>query len=279
MKTHSEPLVSVIMPVYNGEKYIEAAVNSILNQSYQNIELLILDNGSTDGTHVLIEQIMREDKRLKSLHISKPLGYGGEVASNVAASKAKGTFIAKLDADDIAKPERIAKQVSFLLSNPTIFMVGSNIELIDKEGKKIGIRTYPSNNQDIYSEFYLRCPIANPSVMYRNILTEDMYKIRFPHFNDYYSLFLLINQGKKQFYNIQECLTLYRIHDNNTVFTNLREKWKVNVDIKNCFIKEFGYVAPFHHLAKIALVTTVINLLPERLLIKVMNKSRQLIKV
>lgn len=276
MNTLATPLVSVIMPVYNGERYLAQAVESILSQTYTNLELLILDNGSSDGTAGIIAGYARRDHRVRPLWEPVPLGYGGEVASNVAARRAKGAFIAKLDADDVAMPDRLAKQISYLTAHPDVFLVGSQLKLIDESGRVMGTRTYPITHEKIYFEFYLRFPIANPAVMYRNVLKEDLYQIRFAHFNDYYSLFRLMQAGYRM-HNLPESLTAYRIHTTNTVFTNLRAKWRSNVAIKQHFVDEFGYVASWAHRAKIAAITTAINLFPEKILIKSMSKARQLI--
>ncbi len=265
------------MPVYNGERFLAEAIESVLNQSYPYLELLVLDNGSSDRTAQIVTSYAQKDSRVRPLYEPEPFGYGGELASNVAARHAKGTFIAKLDADDLAKSDRFAKQVAFLTENPDIFLVGSNVELINERGLVTGQRKYPTAHQAIRDEFYLRFPIANPSIMYRNALTDDLYKIRFPHFNDYYSLFLLMHQEKKRFYNLSESLTAYRIHTRNTVFTNLRVKWKSNMAIKRAFVEEFGYAAPWKHRTKVAAITLFINSLPERFLIAIMNQTRRII--
>ncbi|WP_082111698.1 glycosyltransferase family 2 protein [Spirosoma radiotolerans] len=264
------------MPVYNGERFLAEAIESILAQEYTNFELLILDNGSTDGTPDLLSHFARLDSRIRLLHEPNPLGYGGEVASNIATKQAKGKFIAKLDSDDIATPDRLAKQAGYLMDHPDVFLVGSQLTLINERGQVTGTRLYPLTHEEIYNEFYLRFPIANPAIMYRNDLSEDLYQIRFPHFNDYYSLFRLLQEGYRV-YNLPETLTAYRVHTTNTVFTNLRTKWRSNVAIKKAFVHEFGYSPPWIHQLKIVAITWVINLFPEPMLIKSMNKARQLI--
>ncbi|GAB3323324.1 hypothetical protein GCM10027299_19450 [Larkinella ripae] len=271
------PLVSVIMPVYNGERFLSAALESVLNQTHRNLEVLVLDNGSTDGSRSIIEAFARRDSRVKPLYEPAPLGYGGEVATNVASRHARGEFLAKLDADDMAHPERLAKQVAFLQANPAVFLVGSWLTLVDERGRTTGFRQYPVGHQAIYDEFYLRFPIANPSVLYRNNFQHhDLYQIRFPHFNDYYSLFVQLNQGYKM-HNLPEYLTAYRIHDTNTVFTNLRAKWRSNLEIKETFVREFAYRTTRRHRLKIKLITLAINTFPESFLIRVMNQARQLL--
>lgn len=277
MNNPSTPLVSVIMPVYNGERFLSRALESILNQSYSNLEILVLDNGSTDGTRPIIESFAQRDSRVRPLYEPAPLGYGGEVATNVATRQARGEFLAKLDADDVAHPDRLTKQVAFLQANPAVFLVGSWLKLIDENGQPTGYRNYPVSHEAIYDEFYLRFPIANPAVLYRNRFRKtDLYQIRFPHFNDYYSLFVQLIQGNKM-HNLPEYLTEYRIHDTNTVFTKLREKWRSNLEIKETFVREFGYTPSRMHRFKIKLISLVINNFPESFLIRMMNQARRLL--
>ncbi len=276
MTTPDCPLVSVIMPVYNGERFLEQAIESILEQSYRQLELIIINNGSTDNTATILAAYAQKDRRITILFHPEPLGHAGEAASNLASRHAKGKYIAKLDADDVAVPNRIEKQVVFLETNPAIFLVGSYLELIDSHSRSVGIRRYPLRSEAIYSEFYLRFPVANPAIMYRNgVLADDFYTLRHKSFtDDYYSLFLHIHNGLL-FANLPEPLTLYRVHDSNTVFTNLRMKWMINMDVKKAFVHDFGYHAPWSHRVRIRLITVFINTLPEKLLIKFMNQARQ----
>lgn len=279
MDHSNTPLVSVIMPVYNGERFVVEAVMSILNQSYKNVELIIVNDGSTDNTPLLLQQIAADDKRIRLLTNPKPLGHAGEAAFNKATELARGTYIAKLDADDIAIPERIAVQVAYLNEHPDIFLAGSFLELIDEYGAKIGTRTYPTNPDVIFSEFYYRNCIGNPSIMYRNnVVAGGIYLLKNEVFtDDYYSFFIHMNNGHK-FANIPRYLTQYRIHKSNTVFTDIRRKWAINVGVKKSFINDFGYYAPLNHRIKIGLITLAINTIPEKVLIKIMNQVRRILK-
>lgn len=279
MTSIASPLVSVIMPVYNGERYLAQAIDSVLAQCYTHLELIIINNGSTDGTAAILDEHARKDNRIVVLFYPEPLGHAGEAASNMASLQAKGKYIAKLDADDIAVPDRIKKQVAFLEANPTIFLVGSYLELIDNKGQRLGVRSYPLTSEAIYSEFYLRLPVANPAIMYRNgIIKGDFYTLRHKTFtDDYYSLFVHLHSGLR-FANLPEPLTRYRVHDSNTVFTNLRGKWAINMGVKKAFVREFRYQAPLSHRLKIGIITALINTIPERLLVKFMNQARQLLK-
>lgn len=278
MNTSAAPLVSVIMPVYNGERYLAQAVESILSQTYPNIELIVLNNGSTDGTADILAQYARQDHRVIILFHPEPLGHAGEAASNVASRQARGQYIAKLDADDVANPNRLEKQVAFLEANPAVFLVGSYLELIDGNDRKLGVRTYPLTSEAIYREFYLRFPVANPAIMYRNgVVDGDFYQLRHKLFtDDYYSLFVHLHRGLT-FANLPEPLTRYRVHDANTVFTNLRQKWDINMDVKQRFVRDFGYVPPLTHRLLVGLISVGIHLFPERFLRRIMNQTRTLL--
>jgi len=265
------------MPVYNGERFLAEAIESVLNQSYGAFELIIINDGSTDRTASITDQYARQDTRIRVLTNETAQGFGGEKASNSAYKLATGKYIAKLDADDIAHPARLSKQVAFLDQNPDIFLVGSFLELIDITGQVTGQRKYPVNHQSIYQNFYYKSGIGHPSVMFRNGVVEtDFYALRFPALNDYYSFFLLMKAGHRVA-NLPEYLVQYRIHDANTVFTNLPHKWAVNMAIKQSFVREFGYKAPLHHRLLLQLITLGITVLPERFLIRIMNQTRKIL--
>ncbi len=276
MDASTSPLVSVIMPVYNGERFLAAAIESVLAQSLTDFELIIVNDGSTDSTAAMLAQYARKDARISLITNEVAQGYGGEKASNMAYKMAKGKYIAKLDADDVAHSSRLAKQVAFLNTNPTVFLVGSFLEIIDAQGHTTGTRQYPLTHKGIYQAFYYRSTIGHPSIMFRNhLLTGDFYQLRFPALNDYYSFFCLMKAGYKVA-NLPEYLVQYRIHDSNTVFTDLRRKWAVNMDIKQSFVEDFGYKASLKHRLLLKLLTIGINLGSEKFLIRIMDKTRKL---
>src|ERR1700681_1475187 len=133
------PLVSVVLPVYNGERYLTQSINSILFQTYSNWELIIINDGSSDNTENLI--LNYPDKRIK--YISNDGNKGIIYSLNKGLEKAKGEFIARLDADDVALPFRIEKQVEFLTENTDYAMCGSYFQTIDSNGKILKNVTFP----------------------------------------------------------------------------------------------------------------------------------------
>lgn len=128
-------MISVIMPAYNAEKYIASAIESILNQTYQAFELIIVDDGSTDSTVGIIRSYMENDSRIRLIQNEHG---GANKARNTAIDAAQYEWIACLDADDVAYPERFEKQIAYLDANPDVVVLGSYMHQINVEGKIIG---------------------------------------------------------------------------------------------------------------------------------------------
>jgi glycosyltransferase involved in cell wall biosynthesis len=131
----SIPKVSVLMPNYNCEKYIAEAIESILDQSFTDFEFIIIDDCSTDGSWKIIQEYAEKDARInamkneENLKICKTLNRGIEIA--------KGEYIARMDSDDIAKPEWLEKVFQEIVSDSNIGICGANFDVIDSKGKKI----------------------------------------------------------------------------------------------------------------------------------------------
>ncbi|TDW50206.1 glycosyltransferase involved in cell wall biosynthesis [Flavobacterium sp. 270] len=130
-------LVSIIIPTYNTEKFITATLQSVQNQSYQNWEMILVDDASTDQTVSIIEEFAQKDDRIKLFKLEKNSGNG--FARNIALEKAAGKYIAYLDADDLWFPEKLEKQIQFLKDNNLHFTF-SFYDCIDEEGKDLNRR-------------------------------------------------------------------------------------------------------------------------------------------
>lgn len=262
--------VSVIMPVYNSKEFVAESIESILGQSYSNWELIIVDDGSTDGSGAIIDGYSKADQRIKVVRNSQPSGFGGEAAANQAIKLARGKYIAKMDSDDVSLTERLTKEVEFLDENPDVFMVGGWARVIDEKGRIRGERRVPVASQDIWEEFYLRSCVVHPSIMFRNERGgRDFYDLRFRHFNDYHTFFELMKQGKRVA-NIPDFLIHYRVHGKNTVYTNLKEKFEENYKIKQSFLDE-KYRPKMVYRLIVEIQRLIIWLLPENWLIFLIN--------
>lgn len=152
LRGNDSPLVSVIMPVYNAGGFLVEAIESILHQTYRKFEFIIVDDCSTDGSWKVISRYQRRyPKVIKAIRMKKQLNKGGDASANTAYRMTRGAFIARMDADDIAHPERLEKQVKFLHDNPDVLMVGSQAHVINKSGEVVGDKTVPTSHEEIYA--------------------------------------------------------------------------------------------------------------------------------
>src|SRR5258708_3222455 len=164
--TMPAPRVSVVMPVLNGGSFLEAALESILQQSFKDFELIAIDDGSTDQSVSLLSGFARSDERIRLITQAN----AGIVASlNRALGLARGEYLARMDADDVALPSRFAMQVAYLDGHPDVAVVGSAIRLIDADGNTIRDVDYPLAPAEV-CKFLVQigCALAHPAVMMRN---------------------------------------------------------------------------------------------------------------
>jgi len=270
-KTVINPLVSVIMPVYNAAEFLVEAIESILNQSYRNFEFLIVDDGSTDDSWKIIKKYQNKfPKLLKTFRLKKNINAAGNGAVNAVLPEAKGEFIARMDADDVAHPQRLEKQVNFLLEHPEIILVGTQAKVIDPKGKTIGKKSYPLVHEEIYKKYAEVHPIIHPSCMIQRTLLPNgnrLYEMRCGVNDDYYTFFRLLNYGK--FANLPEYLLSYRIHKDNSSLKNLKEKYANISKIRKLAQEKFGYKVSLKAKALILLQDVLVNFIPEEMLVTV----------
>ena len=201
------PLVSVLMNCYNGEKYLREAIESVLLQSYKNWELIFWDNQSNDLSATIFNSY--EDVRLKYFLAPQHTDLGA--ARILAQEHLHGTYVAVLDADDVAHPDRFLKQVEFLEINQNVALVGSWVKLIDSEGIFLSELTPPSDPMLINDLIGWKNPIAHSAVMYRGKAAKEVggYSRYFSYAQDYC---LLINLAEKhQIAVLNEFLCTYRM--------------------------------------------------------------------
>jgi len=203
------PKISVIMPLYNGGKYLRESIDSILNQTYADFELILINDGSSDDTESII--LSYTDQRI--VYIKNEQNLGLIKTLNKGLDNAKGEFIARMDQDDISRPERFEKQVAILEENPEIGLCGSWFTvLIDKQESKIVQHT--ENSQTIKIQLLAHCVIGHPTVMLRKkALMNLRYDTDYQAAEDYE--FWTRLSRITNLYNIQESLLIYRYHDTN----------------------------------------------------------------
>ena len=164
-----QPRVSVILTAYNEERYIRRAVDSILAQTFTDFELILLDDGSTDGTWEIMQEF--DDPRIRRERLGRA---GRSRALNHGLSLARGEYIAIMDADDESLPERLARQVAFLDSHPAISILGTAYYKYDAMRDERYIRCHPQADEDIRRAMAIGIPICHGSVMFRKAVVEKV---------------------------------------------------------------------------------------------------------
>ncbi|RXJ84875.1 glycosyltransferase family 2 protein [Arcobacter sp. CECT 8985] len=204
---NDNPMVSVVMSVYNAEKYLDEAIQSILNQTYKNFEFIIINDGSMDKSLDIIDKFKAQDERI--IVISRE--NKGLIASlNEGIKKAKGKYIARMDADDISLPTRFEEQVEFLDKNQDIAVCGTWVEVFGKNRKKT-IWKMPINDDELKVRLLFSVSFAHPSIMMKKEFIQRhgiKYKEEYKHAEDY--KFWLDSSKYTKFANISKVLFRYR---------------------------------------------------------------------
>lgn len=205
-----ESLVSIITPTYNCGKFIAETMDSVINQSYKNWEMIIVDDCSTDNTKEVVEEYIKKDSRIKYHILEK--NSGAAVSRTKAMELAKGKYIAFLDSDDLWTKDKLEKQIKFMEENNYNFTC-TDYEQIDEKGNSLNkiIKTKTKTN---YNGVLLTCPVGNSTVMYN---VEALGKFVVPNIrkrNDD-ALWLQILKKEEYIYGMKEVLMKYRIRENS----------------------------------------------------------------
>lgn len=202
------PKISVVMPVYNGEKYLREAIDSILNQTFTDFEFIIINDASKDRTEEII--MSYADDRIVYLKNEQNLGVAGTL--NRGLEVAKGEYIARIDADDIAVPERFSKQVKYMDKHSNVGVLGSDI-IIFGEGLEDREYTFSHKKEDAKAGLFFKSSIAHPTVMLRCSILKDnslKYTEKYNGFEDFALWWNIAKYG--DIVVIPECLVKYRQH-------------------------------------------------------------------
>lgn len=212
-------LISIVMPIFNGEAHIKESMDSLINQTYKEIEILCFDDGSYDNTLNILKEYRKRDKRINIFHrennLKKGFNKGISETLNELIKKSKGTYIARMDADDISDLRRIELQYNQMKKTKSD-VCGSNIELIDKDSVSLSkVIKFPIKHEEIREGLAFYCCLAHPSVLLKkesiNHEIKNLYKNL--QCEDYDLWTRLIIKGLI-FENIDLELIKYRIHDN-----------------------------------------------------------------
>jgi NAD(P)-dependent dehydrogenase (short-subunit alcohol dehydrogenase family) len=204
------PRVSVVLPVWNGERFLVRAIESVLSQTFTSLELLVIDDGSTDETAAIARGFAARDARV--VVVTREHG-GVAQALNAGIAAARGQYIARMDADDVSFPSRLQRQIEFLDARPDCVAVGTAVEIIDEIGEHVGTKTFAETHDEIESELIGgTSAIAHPTVLARRdaLVAVGGYELdRYPS-EDYDLWIRLVEKG--QLANLREPLLAYRRH-------------------------------------------------------------------
>jgi glycosyltransferase involved in cell wall biosynthesis len=212
--TTKGPLVSVMMPTYNGAAYLREAIDSILNQTYTGWELIVVDDGSTDETPAILQAYCHQDARIKAYRIA----HGGRgKARNKCLEEASGKYIAVCDSDDISLPNRFKAHVNFLETHPDIGVVSAQILHFDYQNAPTRLYSYPETPEQIKARFDKgKMGVANSASMFRRELIDKVgvYSEECLRAQDL-EFFLRVNEVSR-FATLPDDLLLYRNNPNTT---------------------------------------------------------------
>ena len=234
-KLPTTPLVTVSMPAFNSERYIAEAIESILAQSYENFELIIVDDGSTDRTREIVERY--SDPRI--IKIFSDQNRGLITTRNLIASIAKGKYLALLDADDRAFPERLQLQVDFLESNAAD-ICGADHWTLNQANGEMKRSKQRHTDSDIRALLSICSPLCNPAIMGRlEIFKQFPYKSSYMHAEDY-CLWTEIALAGYRFANIERKLIVYRLHSTQTSVNYLQAARNVFSQAQARYLQTLG---------------------------------------
>jgi len=222
MMKKKQPKVSVVMSVYNRAEYAKTAINSILNQTFTDFELIIFDNGSTDNSGEVIQNFADNDERI--IFIKNPQNINYTLNLIKGFKLARGEYIARMDDDDISMPERFERQVEYLDSHPEVVVLGSFINTFGNSGMKSWINLSEPDEVEVAMNFFN--PICHPTVMIRKSFLEKhklKYNIKELYAEDYRLWADIISCGGK-IANLPEELLNYRCHKQSATMTSKTAK-------------------------------------------------------
>lgn len=232
---NNNPIVTVLMPVYNGEKYLKEAIDSILGQTFTDFEFLIVDDCSSDNSVRIIKSY--SDTRIVVLQNKENLGQSS--TANMGFCMARGKYIVRFDCDDISLPHRVQVQVSFMEKNPEVVMCGSNIQCF---GERHDAWNYPKSDYEIRCALLFDSPFASSSViMRRDIFVREklFYNVALRYAEDY-DLWSRIPR-KYKLANLPEILVKRRIHCDQ-ITNNIQENVRFSISniIRKRLIESLG---------------------------------------
>lgn len=213
--------VSAIMSVYNGEKYLRKAIESILTQTFEDFEFIAINDGSADSTPKMLAGYEEKDPRIKVIH---QCNLGLTRSLNKGIQMAQGEYVARLDADDVALPERLEKQLQFMEDNPHVGVLGTAYYEIDAHGQIVGKKVFPLRDGELRKALIRYNPLFHGSAMIRRTVFErvGLYNESFLRSQDYELWFRVAKHFKLA--NLAEPLMMRRYEAANISVASERQQ-------------------------------------------------------
>ncbi len=232
--------LSVVMAVYNQAETLSPAVQSILEQSFSDFELVIVDDHSSDETPGLLSEWRTKDKRIKVITNTRHLGLTKSL--NLGLKQVKTKLIARMDADDIALPQRFKRQRDYLLSHSKIGLLGTAVRLIDETGKFLKIKQLPASQEKIRQSILSFCPFVHPTWMLRRSVLDEVgtYNEAFAYAQDYELALRIISRFPGA--NLLDPLLNYRVNSAQTIsLRHLKQQERLALKARFLALAKYGY--------------------------------------
>lgn len=273
----NKPLITVYMPVFNAAKFLDQSIQSILTQTFSDFEFIIVDDASTDNSWKIIKSYAKKDSRIIAL--KNHINLGVSLTSNIAISKARGKFLARMDADDISLPDRLKNQISYLKKQSQVVAVGGQCLIIDKDNQVVGSKNFPTKFKKLAKMIFWAIPIQQPSMMVNlSKLPKDFvwYSPNKSSAEEVDLMFRFMLYG--QINNLSNYLLFYRHLDSSLSHQNPKNTFNLTIKSRLAAIK-LGFRPTFSAIILNLCQITIISLLPNPLinqiwvLLRVINKS------
>jgi hypothetical protein len=230
------PRVTVLMPVFNGRKYLAESMDSVLRQAFNDFEFLIMDDGSTDGSADFVASYSDPRIRLERLQSNKGL----PAVLNLGLDLARGDYVARMDSDDICLPHRLTRQILFMDAHPEIGISGAWMESFG-HGRPSSVWQCPLEHEKIVCKLLFESALFHPTVIIRRSAFQNsglFYDSHYPHAEDYELWSRCSNQIK--FANLGEVLLRYRLHAQSVGCQHLEVKLHSAAQVRNSWLKQLG---------------------------------------
>jgi len=234
--------LSIVMSCYNAEGTLRRAINSILNQTFSAFEFIIIDDASTDQTKAILDEFAAIDSRIQL--VQNQINQGLSYSLNKSIKTAKTPFIARMDADDYAYPDRMLKQYEFLQAHPQVDILGSAVRYIDQDGRQLKNVTLPSKHSDIIKRVFKKTLVLHPTIMLKKEVYDNY---------GYYNPNLRWAEDADLWYRIYDRVTFHNLSEVLLDYTlkstiNRRILWK-NMSVKWKNLHKRGLVlSHLHHI-------------------------------